>query len=224
MMRFIMAIVLLTCSINASSHLVVLNELNEPPLTTSIKSQIENLNRPTLKEVHQHYRTQIGTVIEYLKLATGQVIEPPYTTITMTKRNYIDNIFSMKRTAAKIYPMANVATANAKSNQYGVKMMLSELVLNKGKHSCTANPIVETIFSSQVSTFKLTCELNKHPKEIINTQIAIGYGSDFKIRTADKELLNVDIFSNESRSTNTKIETYNNDINLTLKVTYKPID
>ena len=207
----------------AHANQVVLNTISEPALTESVKSKIEGMSRAELKEVHEHYIQSLSSVVEYLHLTTGEKVDLPYLATTIFKRNYVDNILSMKRLASEIYPKANLATAAAEAKQHAIQVRLSDLTLIKDGNSCTTNPIVEEMHTSEIHTFQVSCELDAYPKEKISTMIAIGYSQDFVLRTADQDFLTVDIFSNDANTTSNIIDTYDDEIELSLSLSYKPI-
>lgn len=225
MVRILLSIFFIsTFTLNVFAETVQLNTLNEPELTTSIKNEIESLDRESLKEVHEHYYKQIGNVISFLKLSTGREIEWPNTTTTITRNDYIYNIYNLKNKAAEIFPQANIAMSKSLERLNGIKLVLSDLVLKDGYDSCTINPIVGIYYSSEVHLLPLSCELDTYPKKKLSTHLTFGYSSDLKIRTVNKDLIEINILSNDSNSVSTTLETYDDEISLSFKLSYKPVD
>lgn len=211
-------------SLGAYAEQMRFGHITEPALTPAVEKRIEGLSREDLKDVHEHYRKLLGKTIQYVRLTTGENVEHPFLTRTLTDRQYIDNIKSMKRKMAQIAPIANKAVARAANKENTIKMMISDISLRDDDDQCTINPIIETMSVGEVHRIDLTCTPDrKHPDETLDTALVLSYSSDYVIRSAAGAIMNVDIFADDARSTHTRLETLDRDIDASVKITIKPI-
>ncbi|MFT2098075.1 hypothetical protein ACMUMQ_06900 [Marinomonas sp. 2405UD66-6] len=208
----------LTLLFNMELHSQNLTMATVTPLKLS-KQELLSLPLSDLKSIEKSLLSQYSVMTKYIELTNDKVIKKPYIKISYNKTSYIDNILSAQKWINTNTDTVNNTIKVAVSKSQPVKIFISKTTLKDDAYECEALPILINMHLGEIHRYALSCDTGNRTKPQLETTLILGYSLNYKLKSLNTKILDVDPLSDDPKTIQMSLENTNKiDLNATISL------